>query len=301
MPSIKKINRIKIFAKNIGYLFKYDIKKISNESVTKHGLNLILDGIKFEIDCDLKNIKKPKIMSAMQTINQLIEKKASFCRFGDGEFCLIYGEEIAFQKFDKKLSQRLIEILQSNLDSIFVGLNHSYFSSVDGMRQLPKNFIRSWVAENRKKISDLSIPGQQYYDAGCTQLYAMYEDYDFKEYFSKIKELWRGREIVIICGKTVFDSIQINIFDCAKSIDYKYAPSKDAFEVYDDLLIEALKLDKEKLIIAILGPTATVLAYDLAMRGYQALDFGHIAKDYDYFCREVKHTDQTISDFLSPD
>lgn len=129
----------------------------------------------------------------------------------------------------------------------------------------------------------------------------MYENYDFKEYFSKIKELWRGREITIICGKTVFDSIQINIFDCAKSIDYKYAPSKDAFDFYDELLIEALKLDKEKLIIAILGPTATVLAYDLAMRGYQALDFGHIAKDYDYFCRKVKHTEQTISDFLSPD
>lgn len=158
MPSIKIINRIKIFAKNIGYLFKYDIKKISNESVTKRELNLILDGIKFEIDCDLKNIKKPKIMSPMQTIIQLIEKKASFCRFGDGEFCLIYGEEIAFQKFDNKLSQRLIEILQSNLDNVFVGLNHSYFSSLDGMRQFPKNFIRSWVAENRKKNIRLKYP-----------------------------------------------------------------------------------------------------------------------------------------------
>jgi len=296
-----KVSRLKLFFKNIGYLFKYDLKKMANESVTSDKLNLILDGIQFEVDDNLRSLKKPAIMSPLETIKALIVEKPSFCRFGDGEFCLISGEGIAFQEFDRKLARRLIEVFHSNSEAIFIGIPYSYYSSLIGMRQLPKNFIRSWVAENREKITELSIPGRQYYDTGCTQMYAMYEQYNFDEYFSRIQEIWRNREIVIICGKTVFDAIEVNIFDCAKSVEYQYAPSKNAFQVYDKILANAMQVDKTKLIIAILGPTATVLAYDLAKHGYQALDFGHIAKDYDFFRRKVKHSNQTISDFLKPD
>ena len=42
-------------------------------------------------------------------------------------------------------------------------------------------------------------------------------------------------------------------------------------------------LPKEKLFILALGPTATVLAYDLATFGFQALDLGHIDIEYEWF------------------
>lgn len=32
-----------------------------------------------------------------------------------------------------------------------------------------------------------------------------------------------------------------------------------------------------------MGPTATVLAYDLACRGYQALDIGHLDLEYEWY------------------
>ena len=32
-----------------------------------------------------------------------------------------------------------------------------------------------------------------------------------------------------------------------------------------------------------LGPTATILAYDLAKAGYQALDIGHVDVEYEWF------------------
>lgn len=38
--------------------------------------------------------------------------------------------------------------------------------------------------------------------------------------------------------------------------------------------------------IVVLGPTATVLAYDLAKAGYQALDIGHLGKAYDWLKRK---------------
>ncbi|MBU3621194.1 GT-D fold domain-containing glycosyltransferase [Polynucleobacter sp. CS-Odin-A6] len=297
----KKSNPFKLFIKNIGYLFKYDLKKIAQDSVGRNEFNLTLDGIHYEISRDLVKINKPNILSPRETISELVYKKTSFCRFGDGEFILMAGEGIAFQRSDAILTRRLNEIFRSNYENIFIGIPHCYYSTVQDMRDFPKAFIRSWVAQYRNKITSLTVPSKQYYDTGCTQLYALFKSYDFKEYFSKITDIWTGRDVVIICGSSVFDLIENNIFDCAKTLEYQYAPSKNAFDSYDEILEKAKTIDHEKLIIIILGPTATVLAFDLARLGYQALDFGHIAKDYDFFCKKIEHNDQTISNFFKPD
>jgi glycosyltransferase family protein len=297
----KKNNPFNIFIKNIGYLFKYEIKKIAKESINQKDLNLALDSFRYEISYDNEKIEKPCILPPQETIDALVEKKASFCRFGDGEFSLMAGESIPFQKSDPKLSRRLHEVMRSNYNNIFIGLPHCYYSSVHDMREYPKSFIRSWVAQNRKKITSQAGLNKQYYDTGCTQLYALFENYDFDSYFKKIVRLWNGKDIAIICGETVFKSIEKNIFECANTIEYQYAPSRDAFDYYDQILEKAKAIDDKKLIIIILGPTATVLAFDLAMLGYRALDMGHIAKDYDYFTKKIKHNDRSIANFFKPD
>jgi hypothetical protein len=53
----------------------------------------------------LKNIK---IISAEDTLNEIIYNNKSISRFGDGEFNLIFGRGIKFQKTNKNLSKRLI-------------------------------------------------------------------------------------------------------------------------------------------------------------------------------------------------
>ena len=52
------------------------------------------------------------------------------------------------------------------------------------------------------------------------------------------------------------------------------------------MLAEAKAQPKDRLMIVVLGPTATVLAYDLAKAGYQALDIGHLGKAYDWLKRK---------------
>ena len=42
---------------------------------------------------------------------------------------------------------------------------------------------------------------------------------------------------------------------------------------------------KDKLFLLALGPTATVLAYDLCKMGYQAVDIGHIDLEYEWFLK----------------
>lgn len=44
---------------------------------------------------------------------------------------------------------------------------------------------------------------------------------------------------------------------------------------------------KSKLILIALGPTATVLAYDLSSYGYQTLDIGHIDVEYEWFLKKA--------------
>ena len=304
-PKNKKRNPLKLFFKNIGYLFRYSLKEMSQGSDSKYisrdQLNLILDGIKYELADDIKNLKKPNIKSPNDTIVDLIKKKTSFCRFGDGEFVLMEGGSIPFQKSDSKLSQRLNEIFRSNDENIFIGVPYSYYASTENMQEQVKNFMRCWVSDKRNKITALCDPTKQYYDTGCSQMYAMYKKLDFASYFEQIKEIWLNQDIAIICGKTVFDKIETNIFDCAKSVEYMYAPSMNAFEEYEFILTQAKQIDKNKKVIIILGPTATVLSYDLAKEGYQAIDFGHIAKDYDCYSKKIEHTTQTIIDFFDPD
>ena len=48
-----------------------------------------------------------------------------------------------------------------------------------------------------------------------------------------------------------------------------------------------MKQSKENLILLALGPTATILAYDLCRLGYQALDIGHIDIEYEWFLKKV--------------
>jgi hypothetical protein len=43
--------------------------------------------------------------------------------------------------------------------------------------------------------------------------------------------------------------------------------------------------DKNRLVLIALGPTASVLAYDMAKAGYQALDIGHIDLEYEWMLK----------------
>ena len=42
------------------------------------------------------------------------------------------------------------------------------------------------------------------------------------------------------------------------------------------------------MILLAIGPTATILAYDLYKEGYQAIDIGHVDIEYEWFLRQAK-------------
>ena len=109
-----------------------------------------------------------------------------------------------------------------------------------------------------------------------------------KYYFQFIKNIWKDKDIVIIEGEESRLGIGNDLFNNASSIERILAPKRDAFDKYSKILNEAKKLDKNKLILLALGPTATVLAYDLSKLGYQAIDIGHIDIEYEWFLQGAK-------------
>lgn len=263
-------------------------------------IRLALQNLAHRLSVKFK-INIPKIKSPAETIEDLINTKSSICRFGDGEFTLMEGKSIPFQDTDDRLANRLKEVFESEDENIFIATNYFYWGSIDDFHPSCKNFYKNFIPANKKRIESFLKKGKQYYDAGFTQPYAAFANYDFETHYQNVKRIFGDKDITIICGETVFDKIETNIFNCAKSVEYIYAPSKNAFSEYDDILEKANQINKNNIIIIILGPTASILAYDLAKEGYQALDLGHIAKDYDCFKKKIQHNTQTIVDFFDPD
>ena len=149
------------------------------------------------------------------------------------------------------------------------------------------NARRYWMKYlnlNRSKIYKIINMNKIYYDTQVTRLYIDIKDKSKVENrFNLVKSLWNNREVVIVEGEKSRLGIGNDLFNGCKSIERIICPSINAFSKYDEILKEVKKQDKSKLILIALGPTATILAYDLANAGYQAIDIGHIDIEYEWY------------------
>ncbi len=240
--------------------------------------------------------KKITVLDKKTTLYEILNSNKSFGRFGDGEFQLALGKGIPFQEKNKKLSKKLKKLLKTNDKNFMIGFNYRYIYPKKTESKIVAKFIENFIAKKLPKFLKLCSKSVTYYDASVFLTYILEHD-NCQKYFDEMKKLWENKDIVIVSGETVFDKIENNIFNCAKSIEYIKAPSVNAFNKYDEIISEVEKQDKSKLILLILGPTATVMAYDLYLKGYRAIDVGHIAKDYDFYIKKIELNDNNITDF----
>lgn len=244
--------------------------------------------------------KTIRIYNAWETEEYLKKHVLSFCRFGDGEFAIINGESIAFQEYNKELAQKLLKILSTKEQGLMIGINYVYFNPVSNVNAYTQKFLNT-LAKQRKFLIKNCNKDMIYIDAGFTQIYQNYDEYDFDMHFKNIQELLTGKDITLICGENVVKNLEYNALEVCNSVEYIYAPSINAYSQYDEILKKALNVDKDRIICVILGPTAKVLVYDLHNRGYTAWDIGHYLKDYDAFYRKQSKTDKDIENFFKPD
>ena len=234
------------------------------------------------------NRKPPIVMNTDETLKRIINDKCSVSRFGDGEFSLIYGESLKFQANSSEMSNRLREILISNKNNHIVCIPN-VFQNMEWATNNAKKYWVRYLNIKRSKIYKILDMNKIYYDALVKRLYIDIKDKrKVEKRFNLVKSLWNNREVVIVEGEKSRLGIGNDLFNGCKTIERIICPSINAFSKYDEILKEVKKQDKSKLILIALGPTATILAYDLANAGYQAIDIGHIDIEYEWYLMKAK-------------
>lgn len=224
------------------------------------------------------------IYDSQETVKHILKKKCSVSRFGDGEFNVIVGQHSPFQNADKNLGNRLFYILNHPLPNHIVCIPAT-LESLSGRSDITRKFMLAYLYGHARKVRNL-LQMKHYYDALFTRFYMDYADKEpATNRIKAIKEIWENRNLCIIEGEGSRLGIGNDLFANANDIQRIICPAVNAYQRYEQILQAALQQPKERLILIALGMTATVLAYDLAKEGYQAIDIGHIDIEYEWYKR----------------
>jgi hypothetical protein len=224
-----------------------------------------------------------------QTLDYLINNKCSLARFNDGEFDMILGFGIYppdsdwSQKYSRKLSNEMINVLSSESDKILVAVTPPWYFLQSGHSDNKGDFIESMWIQIRAVLHGYLRVGQKY---GDCRLFVPSCSPSFN--WEKLRSYLSDKDVIIATGNTK----AVENYKLGERNFYVECGKVNAFQKKDiiksDILacIETNMLDVENVIVlASLGPTAGLLAYDLLDDGVTVWDTGHMFR---YAARELK-------------
>ena len=233
--------------------------------------------------------RKVKILTDEETVEYLLKNKVSYSRFGDGEFnWILKNKQNSFQDDNEEMANRMKEILLNSNDKVLIGIPLG-LKKVSEFVLFTRKFWTYTFVRNYNKLLKY-IPGKIYGNASVTRPYIDYKNRkNSMNKFINLKRLWDNKDVIIVEGEKTKIGVGNDLMDNAKSLKRIICPSKNAYGKYNEIL-ETIKndIDKDKLILIALGPTATILAYDLGQLDYQAIDIGHIDVEYEWCGKNVK-------------
>ena len=232
----------------------------------------------------------PEVASIDETLDELVANRKSICRYGDGEFLYLLDEkDLPFQAFDQRLAVKLKQVLASENPRVMIALPIGFYS-MDALTPEGQRFWKARIVWLYPRLRRWLKPEKTYYNAHMTRIY-----YDIQDkaasarYVQKIMLIWQGRDVVIIEGEKSRLGLGNDLFSVATSIRRIVAPAHHAFAESERIIAYvAQNIAKDALLLIALGPTATVMAFDLAELGYQAVDIGNIDIEYEWFLRNTK-------------
>lgn len=234
-----------------------------------------------------KYIIDVSFMDDMSLFRDLKYRGVSLCRFGDGEISWIYCDSKGYfgQENSIELSKRLKEVLESNIPNVYIAIPN-FFGNMDGYDKRRIQSRNVHLAKYGKRWMSLIDPAKIYADALITRVY-LGRKCDHNKMFSQWKEVWDNKNVIIVEGENTRFGVGNDLLENAVSINRIIVPAENAFSVYDNILQTVLKYTKEAIYLLAIGPTATVLAYDLGIQGYQAIDIGHLDIEYEWYIQKA--------------
>lgn len=225
-----------------------------------------------------------RIMDSIHSIQYVKENGVSLSRFGEGEIELMdKHRNLKFQRYDEKLAMRMKEVLQSHDPKIAIAIPLA-LQNRTGLNARANGFWASHASYAMVNwVKYLGI-GRTYLDSLMTRCYIdLVDKSQTVALYDAWRSIWKGKNLLIVEGEQSRLGVGNDLFSGAKQIQRILCPSENAFDQYDEILEAACSSRKDVLILLALGPTASVLAFDLGKRGYQALDVGHIDIEYEWF------------------
>jgi len=220
-----------------------------------------------------------RVVDEMETLSAIRERRASIARYGDGELEIMIGGGIYFQEHDPALAQRLRDILRSPKPNFLIGI-----PNFDGLQIKTEGRKGTWL-RYRRMFAHLVRRGVEYHSAFVSRP-ASIVGLESADYFQQWQSIWEGREVVVVHHSVA--TSEHALFRNARGVHFVLCPGQNAFRDYATVLERATAhcARPEVLFLIAAGPTAGVLAWDLAQRGAQALDVGHLTAAYDEFMRK---------------
>ncbi|WP_051524663.1 GT-D fold domain-containing glycosyltransferase [Pseudobutyrivibrio sp. MD2005] len=230
------------------------------------------------------------IVSAEQCLKKIIYESKSLTRFGDGEFEIMLNRDRPwFQKYNESLAYELLEVMNTENDELLIAIPDE-FDSLEQYTDEAAFWIRSYIWDKHDEIEQLIDTNRTYYDSYVSRPYLIYRDKtQAKKIFNLWKQVWKGRDILLIEGANTRNGLGNDLFNEVKSLSRIICPAKDAFSIYESIIEAVLKnIRKEILLLISLGPTATVLVKKFVEYGYQAIDIGQIDNEYEWYQMAAK-------------
>lgn len=242
-----------------------------------------------------------KVANSDATIEHIVNTRCSVSRYGDGEFDMIIHmltdgalpSLSGFQTYDYKLAVRLKEIISEIQydDSMHIVCVPYWYrgNNVRVYKPGVQRFCKRYICEKVTYILNIINKERTYFNANISRFYLSYKNKsNCQDYVKMMRRIWQERNICFVEGQYSRMGVGNDLFNNVKSVKRILCPSKDAFSRYEDILNTITNnIDKSTLLILALGHTATVLAYDLSKRGYQAIDLGHIDVEYEWMLQNA--------------
>ena len=293
------MNRLKTFIRNINYLSKHALWNQREDDIV-YLTNKILDDAIYEYDIKPNDYLFFNIMDTWESIDYIQNTNKSFVRFCDGEINLMKGINQPFQEYDVELVNRLYKILSSNDDRLAVGISRDYYIPL--YKEQEVDYIRRHAYDYRCFFEKYCNKERKYLDGSFTFWNFGEHSPESELFWKKWKNMFSEKKIAIISGRGVLDKLEYDVFEQSKERLFIYGPNKHAWKEHD-LIIDEIKnkVDKDYILIFILGMAGKAMIPETIQMGYTSWDIGHLAKSYDAYMKNIEYSKDNIAKFYAPD
>ena len=284
------------------YIMFIDLIQMAKKTMRKEK-NQCMDYIyELKYSIEKKCYKDIKFYSYEESF-ALLESGKSLCRYGDGEIGWMYGihHYNAFHQMNSpELSEALKKVFFTRDERIMIAVPN-VFGSLDFLEEKYIAFNKRALGQYGKKWMSILSQDYKYVDSRITRIYG---DVKYKKnasrWFEQWKNIWKDKKIIIVEGEYTRFGVNNDLLNSARTVQRIICPAENAFSVYHKIYKVAEKYVKKcDLFLIALGPTATILAYDLARNGTQAIDIGHLDIEYEWFKHKTEGKGIVIGKYVN--